>query len=152
MQLAPLQLLAPVFALGALSWAMGAAGAGRGWRSLGVTVVVLSTVLGGLYALFLGIGTAMDEDPMMAGVVVLAAILGLTLVGVLASARRDPPLPKQTQKKDDDGGEGVRRPKPTPPRRPTPPAPAPGGPGPSAPWEQFDDLRSQWERVPAGTR
>lgn len=154
MQLAPLQLLVPVVVVGGLSWCVGAAApepTGRRWRALGMTLLVVCAVLAFVYATFVGIGAAMEDDPALVGVVVLATMLGLTLVAVLASARRDPPTPEETQaRKDDDGGGGTRRPKPSPPRRPTPPAPA--GPGPSAPWDQFDDLRSQWERVPAGTR
>jgi hypothetical protein len=152
MQLAPVQFLAPVVAVGFLSWSVGAAGGGRGWRSFGGFLLVTCAVIVGLYATFVGLGMAVEEDPALGGAIVVGVMLGLSLIGLLFTARRTPPGSSEKQQKDDDGGGGQRRPKPDLPRTPPPAPPAPAPTGPSAPWEQFDDLRKQWERVPVGTR
>lgn len=155
MQLAPLQMLAPVVAVGATAWGVGVALPGdRGGRarSAGAVLLLVSGVVALLYVLFLSIGMALDEDPALAvvpaGIVVLLAFLAIELI----SRGNRPPTPDQTRREDEGGG-GQRRPRPSPRPRTPPPAPAGPDPGPhGAPWEQFDDLRSQWERVPAGTR
>lgn len=150
MQLAPFQMLAPVVAIGASSWCVGRAmPGGRGWpRALGATLVVVSAIVAMLYGLVLAIGSAMERDPGLAAFGGIAAISAIGLLGLLFSTRRaaTPEEPADRSREDDGGGGGgQRRPDPDPP------APAPGG-GPSVHWDDFDDLRAGWERVPAGTR
>lgn len=153
MQLAPLQMLAPVAAVGAAAWGLGSAlpaDHGARTRALGGLLVLVTGVVALLYVLFLSVGMALEEDPALAAIPVGLLALLAFLAMDLAGRRNRPPTPRP--KGDEDGGGGQRRPHPKPSPR-TPPAPASPDPGlPGAPWDQFDDLRSQWERVPAGTR
>jgi hypothetical protein len=153
MQLAPLQMLVPLVLLGALAWSAGAVlpgGRGRPARSLGAVLVLSGGSVGLLYVVFLAIGTALAADPVLALVLIgLLVLLALLAIEVLARRGR-PPAPDEARG-DEDGGGGQRRPDPsTPPW--TPPACGPDAGPCGVAWDRFDDLRSQWERVPAGTR
>jgi hypothetical protein len=149
-------LLGSLSTVGVAGWCAGSAS--PVWRSLRGWVLVACCAPIVVWAAHHGVGAALD-DPTLAGAVVLVAFFGpaflvavvLAVLAVLAllGLRRRPPAPAREDDEDGGGGGGggVRRPAPAPPRSP---GPAPVGP--SAPWDQFDDLRSQWERVPAGTR
>lgn len=127
-------------------------GGGRAPRLVGGPLVVVSGLVALLYVLFRSAGMALEEDPALAIVPAGVLVLLMFLAIELTSRRGRPPTPEQTRRKDDDGG-GQGRPRPSPRPRTPPPAPAGPDPGPhGVPWDQFGDLRTQWERVPAGTR
>ncbi|MDO9407976.1 hypothetical protein [Patulibacter sp.] len=146
---APLQALGPVVVGGAGLCVLGVLAVGTVRRrivAVGATVVLLAASSAGLYLAFAAAVRAWDEHPGSAwvGTILLGAALGLaTLVYRAAHARRSPPGPEDEG--DGDGGGGQRR-SPTPPR-----LPPSGGPAePAAPWDEFDAIRSTWDRVPAG--
>lgn len=150
MQLAPLQMLAPVVAIGATSWCVGRAlPRGRRRRRAPATAILAGCgVVGALCALVLAVGSSAERDAGATAFVAVATLSALGIFGLLLTAgRRRPPDPGERRRDDEGGGGGPRRPPPDPS---PPPTPASGGP--EVQWEQFDDLRSQWERVPAGTR
>ncbi|MEV4423142.1 hypothetical protein AB0L40_24660 [Patulibacter sp. NPDC049589] len=149
MQLALLQPLAPILAGGVVLYGVGSVrpeGPLRRARPVGRVVVLGALVVGAVVGLFLAFGVLLDTHPAQTPLAVMA-LFGLGIALYLALDRhRPPPLPLETQRDDDEGGGGQRRPRPTPPPGPV------GPPAPPAPWQEFDDIRAGWERVPAGNR
>lgn len=147
MQLAALQPLAPVVAGGVLLYGAGSlrpdGPLGRA-RKVGLFAVLVVGAIAGIVGLFLLMGTLLDSHPAQVPFLVIAALA--VFAGIYASTNRTkpPPLPSETQRRDEDGGGGQRRSHPTRPKDP------PGPSAPDLPWHEFDDLRSGWERVPAG--
>lgn len=151
MQLASLQpLAAPALAGGVLLFGVGAlrpdSWIGRARSTVGVVLLALVTLVG-IVGGFLGMGLLLEANPEQAPVVCVAGMIILGIVGFAVHTRRtDPPSVDKAPKADEDGGGGQRRKEPEP-KPQTPPA-APTGPG--VPWHEFDDLRADWDRVPAG--
>jgi hypothetical protein len=119
-------------------------------RVLGAAVVVACLVVAGLWAAFVGTAVVLDAHPELAPAVLVALLLVLLLIPLVRGdegpARAAIRVPHRDDGDDPSGGGGgLRRPRPAEPR----------GPGPGAPpvaWDEFDELRRGWERVPAGTR
>jgi uncharacterized membrane protein YeaQ/YmgE (transglycosylase-associated protein family) len=149
MQLAALQPLAPIVAGGVILYGAGAlkpdGPLGR-VRRIGLVTTVVVGAIGAIIGVFLLMGTLLDAHPAQMPFVVLLVLAVFAMLYVLTSGRKDPPLPSETKRSDEGGGGGGQR-------RPTPPPPPEDPPGPALPdlpWDEFDDLRSGWERVPAG--
>lgn len=156
MPLATPLVLGSLTTVAVLGWCLSAAF--PAWQTPGRWILAAGSAPVVLWTGYHGAAAAL-ENPQLAGTVVLVAFFGPALVVAVAAVVMTALLllgvrlrRRSTEQdgEDDDGGGGSRRPTPAPPRRPTPPSPAPAGP--PAPWDQFDDLRSQWERVPVGPR
>jgi hypothetical protein len=99
-------------------------------------------------AVYVGLGlsvAAWREHPHGARMVavIATALLAVHCVHLVVHG-----APEDDEEEDDDGGQ--RRPRSSPPRGPGPAAPVDPSPPPAPPWGEFDDLRSEWERTPAG--
>ncbi|WP_026910390.1 hypothetical protein [Patulibacter minatonensis] len=149
MQLAALQPLAPIVAGGVLLYGAGSLkpdGALGRARKAGLVTLLTVGAVGAIVGLFLLMGTLLESHPAQMPFLLLAVVAIFAVLYVLTTGRKDPPLPSETRRTDEGGGGGGQR-------RPTPPPPPEDPPGPATPdlpWDEFDDLRSGWERVPAG--
>lgn len=153
MVVAALHALVPVVVGGAGVCALGAWRAGATGRRIvrtaaAVLLLVLASAL--LFALAAAAVWAWDDRPerVVVGAFLLVGTLGLlTLVHRAAHERRGGHPESGDEGGGDDGGGGQRR-RPTTPRVP----PSSGPAVPAAPWDEFDAIRSTWDRVPAGRR
>lgn len=104
-----------------------------------------------VWGAFVLIGSLSESNPELTPALIAGTLAGLIVLAIfgMRAANAPPPLPKKrADPEDGSGGGGSRRPEPKPrPRTPTPSGP---DPEPNAPWEDFDAVRSGWERVPAG--
>lgn len=149
MQLAPLQALAPLVAVGLTGWTLGAAlpeRPGRRVRRLGSTLVLACLVAAGLWLAFAGTSALLQSRPALAPVALVAPMLVLLLVPLVRGRRGTPDAPGPGAEDDDDGGGGGGQ------RLPRPDADPPGPSGPGVAWDDFDEIRRGWDRVPAGRR
>lgn len=151
MAVAPLGALVPVLVGGAGVCALGAWRAGVAVPRIVATAAVLVLLVVASTALYVVAVWAWDDHPTEVGGAALLLLGTAALVGLLLRAaherRGDHPVPGDEVDDDDDGGGGQRR-RPVTPRLP----PSSGPAVPTAPWDEFDAIRSTWDRVPAGRR
>lgn len=150
MQLAPLQALAPLVVVGVTGWTLGSAlpeHPGRRVRRLGASLVLACLVVAGLWLAFTGTSALLEARPGLAPVALVAPMLVLLLVPLVRGRRRGSAVrePGAEDGDDEDGGGGGQR-------VPRPDADGPGPSGPAVPWDDFDEIRRGWDRVPAGRR
>jgi hypothetical protein len=153
MPLVPLQALAVAIATGVGACLLAGGLTGRGRRRLllaGAVVVAASLALAAIYVAFATAVTTWDERPQLAQGGALVLVAALMVLSIVFRTAHDRHARADGDEADDDAGGdgGQRRPTDPPPRRPPPAGPR----APVAPWDEFDAIRSGWDRVPAGRR
>jgi hypothetical protein len=115
-----------------------------GWSHLTLaTVLVAAVVVAATYVGMVWWVALWSTDPAMAWRTVIAGVGVLAGVCVVVTRPRGG-ASVDDDEDEDDGGGSIRR-----PPRPVPKGPG-DVPGPRWGWEDFDTVRGEWERTPAG--